>query len=112
MERIFVKYDYDYYICRIVDMVNFCICCFELSFRVIGLRIILEYFFCKVDEMSWLVYEVFEVYIEGIFLIVMEYIREVDLFLCFSNKILEGIGILVIKFYKCLFYDKLILNVI
>lgn len=112
MERIFAKYDHDHHICRLADMANSCICRLEPSSRVIGSRTTPEHSSCTADEMSRLVHEAFEAYTEGTFSTAMEYIREADSLPRSSNKTLEGIGISVTKFHKCLLHDKPILNVI
>lgn len=74
IKRIFVKYDKDCYISRIIFMVNFDICCLELCFKFICLRVFIESNFLCMDKMSCLVYEVFEVYINGDCLVVKDYI--------------------------------------
>ena len=112
MKRIFEKYDYDHHISRIIHMVNSCIRRLEPSSRVIRSRITPERSSSEADKQSRLVHEAFEAYTKGDFSMAMEFIRKADFLPRSRNDTLEGIGISVTKFHKCLHNDKPILNVI
>lgn len=70
--------------------------------KIICLRVFFSCSFKNKDKLSCIIYEVFEVYIDGDYLFVRDYFRKVIFFWKMFSDIVEGIGIFVIKFYKCL----------
>lgn len=109
MKRLFAKYEDDHHVGRIVHMVNSNVRRLDPN----NSRLIRspDNSYLVMDKMSRLAHEAFEAYSEGNVVLARNYIRRADSLRQSTNTV-DGIGISVTKFHKCLHNDKPIQNVI
>ncbi|XP_068676094.1 cyclic GMP-AMP synthase-like receptor 2 [Montipora foliosa] len=112
IQKIFVKYENDRHISRIIPMVNSTARRLQVRPKIIRSRVSLSCSSKNKDKLSRIIHEAFEAYTNGDYSSARDHLRKAIFFRKTSSDTAEGIGISVTKFHRCLQNDAPILNVI